>query len=65
MVAKPLKPWIWQRPEWPEFGIRPAWRNIHPFEDGNGRVGRALLDRALAQDENRSGQSALGPGPID
>ena len=19
MVAKPLKPWIWQRPEWPEF----------------------------------------------
>lgn len=25
-----------------------------PFEDGNGRVGRALLDRALAQDEHRS-----------
>ena len=19
MAAKPLKPWIWQRPEWPEF----------------------------------------------
>ena len=36
-------------------GVAHAWFELfHPFEDGNGRVGRALLDRALAQDENRS-----------
>ena len=36
-------------------GLAHAWFElIHPFEDGNGRVGRAVLDRALAQDEKRS-----------
>lgn len=27
---------------------------IHPFEDGNGRLARAITDMALAQDEERS-----------
>ncbi len=36
-------------------GIAHAWFEVvHPFEDGNGRVGRALLDMTLAQDEQRS-----------
>lgn len=36
-------------------GIAHVWFEIlHPFEDGNGRVGRALLDMALAQDERHS-----------
>jgi Fic family protein len=36
-------------------GLAHAWFElVHPFEDGNGRVGRALLDRALAQDEGRA-----------
>jgi Fic family protein len=36
-------------------GLAHVWFEfIHPYEDGNGRVGRALLDRALAQDERRA-----------
>ncbi len=35
-------------------GLAHVWFElIHPYEDGNGRVGRALLDMALAQDERR------------
>lgn len=35
-------------------GVAHAWFEIlHPYEDGNGRVGRALLDMALATDERR------------
>lgn len=33
-------------------GVVHAWFEVlHPFEDGNGRVGRALLDLMLARDE--------------
>jgi Fic family protein len=36
-------------------GLAHAWFElVHPFEDGNGRVGRALLDRALSQDDPRA-----------
>lgn len=32
-------------------GIAHAWfESIHPYEDGNGRIGRAIVDMALAQD---------------
>lgn len=35
-------------------GLAHLWFEIiHPYEDGNGRVGRAILDMALAQDEKR------------
>jgi Fic family protein len=35
-------------------GLAHLWfETIHPYEDGNGRVGRAIIDMALAQDAHK------------
>jgi len=50
----------WGKSRWKAEGILRAalahlrFLTVHPFEDGNGRVARALTDMALAQDERES-----------
>jgi Fic family protein len=35
-------------------GLAHVWfESVHPFEDGNGRIGRAIIDRALAQESGQ------------
>ena len=38
------------RPAFTRAGLAHLWfESIHPFEDGNGRIGRAIVEKALAQ----------------
>lgn len=51
--AKPL-------PALTRSGIAHIWfESIHPFEDGNGRIGRAIAEKALAQTIERPSLTAL------
>jgi Fic family protein len=56
--------YLWEDQQWPDLrwderrlgmdiaGLAHLWFvTIHPFEDGNGRIARAITDLALARSE--------------
>ncbi|MDC7694311.1 Fic family protein [Asticcacaulis sp. DXS10W] len=45
-------------------GVAHLWfESIHPFEDGNGRIGRAIAEKALAQGLNKPAITGIA-GPL-
>ncbi len=47
-------------PRWLAPGIAHLYfESIHPFEDGNGRIGRAIAEKALAQGAGQPSLTAL------